>query len=66
MPFEREIQNRLVVKDNHRPCLPNPLEIYDSLPKCDENCTIPRDWSTYQETSFPQVHWRCCGEIEKY
>jgi hypothetical protein len=66
MPFEREIQNRIVVKDNHRPCLPNPLNPEESLPKCDDNCEIPRDWITYQDTSFPHVHWRCCGEIQKY
>lgn len=65
MPFEREINNRIVVKDNHRPCIPTPLTPNDTLPVCKKDCVIPMDWVKYENTSFPIVHWRCCGEIQK-
>ena len=66
IPFETGINNRIVVKDNHRPCIPTPLDLSDTLPKSDEACVIPEDWPTYQDKAYPFIHWRCCGEIEKY
>ena len=33
IPFDTNINNRLVVKDNHRPCLPKPLSQTDVYPK---------------------------------
>lgn len=68
VPFETDINNRIVVKDNHRPCIPTPLDMSDMLPKCDEkSCTPPlQDWQVYQDKAYPFIHWRCCGEIEKY
>ena len=32
MPFDHNINNRLVVKDNHRPCIPKPIDVSLSLP----------------------------------
>ena len=32
IPFDYNINNRLVVKDNHRPCIPNPIDVVPSLP----------------------------------
>ena len=69
IPFEIGINNRIVVKDNHRACIPTPLEQTLMLP----NNTISKnaydepisDWNTYHGTSAPIMHWRCCGEIEK-
>ena len=71
IPFETDINNRIVVKDNHRPCIPTPLDATLSLPNehsNDENIAHKeplQDWKTYHGTNFPIVHWRCCGEIEK-
>jgi hypothetical protein len=71
IPFETGINNRIVVKDNHRPCIPTPLDVSDSLPCNNDNIDNSAhndpltDWNSYNGTSFPNVHWRCCGEIEK-
>tara|TARA_B110000261_G_C13040485_1_gene340109 strand:+ start:330 stop:929 length:600 start_codon:yes stop_codon:yes gene_type:complete len=65
-PFETNINNRIVVKDNHRPCIPNPMDQSLSLPdECNSGKYPLQDWNTYQSSSYPIVHWRCCGEIEK-
>ena len=32
MPFDYNISNRIVVKDNHRPCVPKPIDVSISLP----------------------------------
>jgi hypothetical protein len=62
--FETNINNRLIVKDNHRPCLPKPIDNQLSLPPENNSYPLP-DWSTYKDASYPIVHWRCCGEINK-
>jgi len=33
MPFDFNVSNRLLVKDNHRPCIPTPLDMTSALPK---------------------------------
>jgi hypothetical protein len=45
MPFDWNINNRLVVKDNHRPCVPTPQDQRDSLPPRD-NDRVVYDWSS--------------------
>ena len=59
MPFDYNINNRLVVKDNHRPCIPKPIDVRLSLPPdasdpvCNptiEVCSVP--------TGPPSVHWQ--------
>jgi hypothetical protein len=70
MPFETGVNNRIVVKDNHRPCIPTPMDVDNSLPtKQDEHKdafeTPLEDWTTYHGTNVPFFHWRCCGEIQK-
>lgn len=65
-PFETNINNRIVVKDNHRPCVPKYIDNTLALPPEENNNRYPvQDWKTYEQSSFPIVHWRCCGEIEK-
>jgi hypothetical protein len=75
-PFEIGIQNRLVVKDNHRPCIPTPIDNTISLPSKlyeydhDEeahNSEVLQKWTTMYEhgANYPMIHWRCCGEIAK-
>ena len=50
IPFDYNINNRLVVKDNHRPCIPKPIDVNQSLPpdtgditcdKISEVCGVP-------------------------
>lgn len=67
MPFDREIQNRLVVKDNHRPCIPAPQKDM-SLPNDDGNCYTDVDappTTSYSGKPHPFIHWRSCDEIRK-
>jgi hypothetical protein len=69
MPFEREIQNRLIVKDNHRPCIPILKKNEDVMPAHygkDDCYTDAEIVSMYKETdSIPFIHWRACDEIRK-
>lgn len=69
MPFEREIQNRLIVKDNHRPCIPNLKSNDDVMPSHygDTNCyTDAEVVSMYEEKeTTPFIHWRSCDEIRR-
>lgn len=59
IPFDYNISNRLVVKDNHRPCIPTPIDVDLSLPpdtgniKCgpiNSTCSVP--------TGPPSIHWQ--------
>ena len=59
IPFDYNINNRLVVKDNHRPCIPKPVDVNLSLP---QNNTVPSCSSTvktcYVPTGPPSLHWQ--------
>lgn len=65
VPFETNINNRIVVKDNHRPCIPKPMDNTLALPKERAGHEPVQDWRTYEQTSFPVVHWRSCKEIKQ-
>lgn len=54
IPFDFNINNRLVVKDNHRPCVPSPLDQRTSLPP-PENDNIVYDWSSRYQKPFYDV-----------
>jgi len=67
IPFDYQISSRTVVKDNHRPCIPNPLNQYNSWPTptnkpiCENivrTCGVPTD--------PPSVQWRSAEEIRRY
>jgi hypothetical protein len=69
VPFDYNINNRLVVKDNHRPCVPAPINQAPCLPSHNnsdqviqynlESCMKP-------STEFPSTTWRKCGAYEGY
>lgn len=65
--FDYNINNRLIVKDAHRLCLPNPLDQTLSLPpKCNEN--IRYDWSSKYnkpEVSIAANQLAYCANIPK-
>lgn len=67
-PYNRDVQTRVIVKDNHRPCVPKPLDQTLALPKASDECytdgTIEKFYNEKETTPF--VHWRCCGEIAQY
>jgi hypothetical protein len=63
IPFDWNINNRLVVKDNHRPCIPKPIDVERSLPTPG---SIPCDMITPTCSSYtlePSTDWRNCNEI---
>lgn len=53
MPFDYNINNRLVVRDNHRPCIPKPLEPTALPPQ--ENNRVRYDWSSRCTEPFVDV-----------
>ncbi len=59
MPFDNNINYRLVVKDNHRPCIPNPLDQTIGLPKPsnDPLCTSMTVPTCATPMGPPAVHW---------
>ena len=66
VPFDWNISNRIVVKDNHRPCIPDPISVQPALPKggklpCDK---VNSTCANY--TNAPSVHWRKCDQIKQY
>jgi len=73
VPFEFNINNSLVVKDNHRPCIPRPIDPSSSLPTpsalmpdCPSgNWPVPAAQYPPNKT-LPSIHWRSCDEISKY
>ena len=63
IPFDWNINNRLVVKDNHRPCAPRPLDQDAALPPaCNEN--IKYDWSSRYTDASQTMHGNALGYCE--
>lgn len=69
MPFDVQINSRILSKDNHRPVLPEPIDPAESMPPLNHDdtmvtglppkCMMPMD-------NLPMTHWRKCTEIAKY
>lgn len=69
VPFETNIQNKTIVKDNHRPCLPT-LKNSDPVLPNDDNVCITDKGQAFEkmydnEEQVPFIHWRPCCEINK-
>ena len=59
MPFDYNINNRLVVKDNHRPCIPTPVDVNMSLPPNTGNISCEKTGNVCGvPTGPPSVHWQ--------
>ena len=54
VPFDFNINNRLVVKDNHRPCVPQPKDQAPLLPPV-ENNNVFYDWSSKYDIPFYDI-----------
>lgn len=52
--FDYNINNRLIVKDNHRPCVPSPVDQSTSLPPVHNN-SVRYDWSSRYQKPFYDV-----------
>jgi hypothetical protein len=60
--FPIEVQYRLIVKDNHRPIVPNILDESMAYPHADGDDRVK--WSC-NEKPFPTTTWRSCEEIAR-
>jgi hypothetical protein len=67
LPFMTNIENKTVVKDNHRPCIPSTDQMDNVIPIDDNKCyTDASVQQIYSEpNTIPFVHWRSCDEIRK-
>ena len=66
IPFDYNIDNRIVVKDNHRPCIPTPVDPVPALPIPKKlPCEITEN-TCGNFTQPPSVHWRNSQEINNY
>lgn len=69
VPFDTLVNNRLVVKDNHRPCLPTPIDPTLALPPhAGSDAPVRFRWDDCGKVvdNLPTVHWRSCKEIANY
>lgn len=76
VPFDFNIQYRLVAKDNHRPCVPCPMNVAEVLPPNHASAAAGADGGKYlaaewgkkgvDETLVPAVHWRTCRSFAPY
>lgn len=71
LPFPTMVQNKLVVRDNHRPCVPTPVDQGAALPSgYNDECYTDRGLeevyrSMGPDQTPPLLHWRQCCEIKK-
>lgn len=65
-PFDWNISNRIVVKDNHRPCIPTPISDIPVRPTGGSLPCDKVDSTCGSYTGAPSVHWRKCNQIKQY
>ena len=66
IPYYFNISNRIIVKDNHRPCIPKPIDPQPCLPK---GRPLPCESTSSTCGSFTQpnsVHWQTTKNIRSY
>lgn len=68
VPFDFMISNRLVVKDNHRPCIPQPIDQSHTLPSLngDDSVYVNKNSCNSMVTDLPSKVWRKNGEYQYY
>ena len=69
VPFDYNINNRLVVKDNHHPCLPTPINQAAALPEMNAiDAMYEYDPSTCMQktNNIPSTTWRKCCTYAGY
>lgn len=68
VPFDWNISSKLVAKDNHRPCIPCPLNDSRALPIDDGNevkWTPTACAGGDQTRTMPRVDWRTCASLHQ-
>jgi hypothetical protein len=68
VPFDFNISYRTIVKDNHRPCLPKPINQLHVLPPnhFSEDVVTSGFPCSQEVMDIPSVHWRSCSTYEPY
>lgn len=66
IPFDYNISNRIIVKDNHRPCIPTPVDPEPLLPKGGDIPCQKTNSTCSSNTAPPSVMWRNCNNINQY
>lgn len=66
-PFDYMIQNRIIAKDNHRPCLPRPIDQLPTMPEGDQDIVtnFPPKCDAVN-TGFPSTCWKSCDFYAQY
>ena len=66
MPFDHNISNRIVVKDNHRPCIPKPIDVNLSLPPQMGDIQANPVYTTASvPTGPPSIHWKTAEHMKR-
>ena len=66
IPFDWNISNRLLVKDNHRPVIPHPISPEPALPKETQLPCETTHKTCGNFTQPPSVHWQTSKQIKQY
>lgn len=67
--FTNNVSNRIVVKDNHRPCIPNPINQSPAIPMLNNSDDIYSSYTAKDEIkdeTIPSIHWRKYNEYSNY
>jgi hypothetical protein len=70
VPFRFNVNNRLIVKDNHRPCIPTPINQSPALPPRNQTSDMvrynPSACGSGVEESVPHAqYWGTCNSLQK-
>ena len=67
IPFDYFINTGIVERDNHRPCIPTPLDQTIGLPQPNNDAVVTQIASTRAvPTGPPSVQWQSAERIRKY
>lgn len=67
VPFDFNISNRIVVKDNHRPCVPSPIDQSQALPPLNaSDAMVEYKVPEAHADEIPSTHWRKCSTYQPY
>lgn len=68
VPFDYNVNYRLIVKDNHRPCIPVPVSQVPTLPNLNGDDRMVQNGTACSQisTEIPSTHWRKACEYAPY
>lgn len=70
VPFDFNISYRTIVKDNHRPCIPKPIDQSYALPPFNQSDEMISTWNPAdcmkEVKDIPSVSWKSCRSLNPY